>query len=126
MKKTICVLLVIIVLFSITSLSYASNLSDIKKGADNFIQAANGQGDKIPTKNLQDLSSTIYNVLLVIAIIASVIVGIVLGIKFMFASGAEGKAEIKQALVPYIVGMAVVFGAFGIWKIVVNVLKSIS
>lgn len=124
MKKVICVLLIIITLLSITSLSYASSLKDITDGASQFIDKASEE--KISSTNLKNLSDTLYNTLLVIAIIASVIVGMVLGIQFMLASGAEGKAEIKQALVPYIFGMAIVFGSFGIWKIIVTVLKTIS
>ena len=30
----------------------------------------------------------------------------------------DGKAELKERLVPYVVGCVVIFGAFGIWKIV--------
>ena len=48
------------------------------------------------------------------------IIGTVLGIKFMVAS-AEDKAEVKKALVPYIIGCAVIFGAFTIWNIAVNI-----
>ena len=33
----------------------------------------------------------------------------------------EGKAKIKEALVPYIIGCIVVFGAFFIWKTLVNI-----
>lgn len=35
------------------------------------------------------------------------------------------RAEAKKMLVPYAVGCAVVFGAFGIWKLVVTILQSI-
>ena len=33
----------------------------------------------------------------------------------------EEKADIKAAMVPFIIGCVVVFGAFGIWKIVVTI-----
>ena len=36
----------------------------------------------------------------------------------------EEKAEIKTMLIPYIIGCVVVFGAFTIWKIVVDILQS--
>lgn len=51
-------------------------------------------------------------------------VGIVIGIQFMVAS-AEDKAKVKEALVPYIVGCIVIFGAFTIWSIAVNMGQSI-
>ena len=65
----------------------------------------------------------LYNALLIIGIIIAVIVGTILGIKFMIGS-VEEKADIKKLLIPYIVGCIVVFGAFGIWKLVVTILAN--
>ena len=53
------------------------------------------------------------------------IVGTIIGIQFMVAS-AEDKAKVKEALVPYIIGCAVIFGAFTIWSIVVNIGQDIT
>lgn len=53
------------------------------------------------------------------------IVGIIIGIQFLIAS-AEDKAKVKEALVPYIVGCIVIFGAFTIWSIAVNMGQSIA
>ena len=36
--------------------------------------------------------------------------------------GAEEKANIKEVLVPYVVGCIVIFGAFAIWKLIVTIL----
>ena len=80
--------------------------------------------DIFSTSELQDLSSTIYNILLVVGIVIAVLLGAVLGIKFMI-EGAEGKAEVQKALVPYVIGCIVIFGAFAIWKIVVTVLQGL-
>lgn len=35
------------------------------------------------------------------------------------------RAEAKKMLIPYAVGCAVVFGSFGIWKLVVTILQSV-
>ena len=72
---------------------------------------------------LQNFSNMLYNALLIIGIIIAVIVGTILGIKFMIGS-VEEKADIKKLLIPYIVGCIVVFGAFGIWKLVVTILAN--
>ena len=40
-------------------------------------------------------------------------------------SGIEGKVEAKQLLVPYVVGCVMIFGGFGIWKLVVTILQGI-
>lgn len=47
------------------------------------------------------------------------LVGTVIGIQFMVAS-AEDKAKVKEALIPYVIGCAVIFGAFTIWSMAVN------
>ena len=92
---------------------------------DSFIQKGSNHASGIfSTSELQDLSSTIYNILLVVGIVIAVLLGAVLGIKFMM-EGAEGKAEVQKALVPYVIGCVVIFGAFAIWKIVVTVLQGL-
>ena len=53
----------------------------------------------------------------------NIIAGI-LGIKFMIGS-AEEKAQIKDALIPFVIGCIVIFGAFGIWKIFVTMGKNL-
>lgn len=96
---------------------------DIIGGADEFIEIGEKGEEKITEGNLQDLSNTLYNVLLVVGIIAAFIVGLIMGIKFILGS-VEEKAEIKAMIIPYIIGCIVVFGAFTIWQIVVELLQS--
>lgn len=97
-------------------------LSDMISDGDRFLQA--GGEDKISQKDLSSLSRSLYNILLEIGVGLSVIIGLVLGIKFMLA-GVEEKAEIKKMMWVYVVGCVVTFGAFGIWKIVVSILEYI-
>lgn len=82
-----------------------------------------GEDGKVNDKSIQDFSKTMYNILITIATVVSVLVGGILGIKIMIAS-AEEKAQVKELLVPYIIGCVVVFGAFGIWKLVVTILQN--
>ena len=70
-------------------------------------------------------ANSIYNILLAIGTILTVIVGAVLGIQYMMAS-AEDKAKVKEKMIPYIVGCIVIYGAFTIWYIVVEVLGKMS
>lgn len=98
---------------------------DIISGAEGFIQTGEANAkDKIGEDDLKVLSNTIYNILLVVGIAAAIIVGLIMGIKFMLGS-LEEKAEIKTMIIPYIIGCIVVFGAFAIWKIVVDILQSV-
>lgn len=99
-------------------------LTEIIQEGQDFIAAGEKAGEKISQTDLQKLSNTIYNVLLVLGIVIAVILGGILGIKFV-TEGVEGQADVKKALVPYILGCIVVFGSFAIWKIVVNVLQSV-
>lgn len=100
-----------------------STLGKIIDNADNFLkQGENEAEDALSTDNLSTVSKSVYNIFFSVGIIIAFIVGGILGIKFM-VSGYEGKAEVKTMLVPYIVGCIVLFGAFGIWRIVVLILQ---
>lgn len=97
---------------------------EIIEEGKNFIDTGKIKAeDKIKQDNLQKMSNTLYNILLVTGILIALIVGMILGIKFIMG-GIEEKAEIKTMIIPYIVGCVVVFGVFTIWKIVVDILQS--
>lgn len=88
--------------------------SFIKEGQSGGLTTLNGD-------NLQKGSNTIYNILLSIGIVVAVAVGAYLGLKFV-SSSAEDKAKVKEALVPYTVGCIIIFGAFIIWRLAINLL----
>ena len=79
----------------------------------------------VDEENLEDTSTDIFSIVFYIGMALALIVGMILGIQFMMAS-TENKAKIKEALIPYCVGCAVIFGGFGIWKIAVTVLNNLS
>lgn len=130
MNKLIKFIVITIILLMITLIIpmeevQASGIGDIFDSADDFI--ANGVKDKNPTieeNDLKQMSNLLFNTLLIIAIVIAVIVGLVIGIKFMTGSVSE-KANVKETLIPYIAGCIVIFGAFGIWKLVVTILSSV-
>lgn len=62
----------------------------------------------------------LYNLFLMAGIVIAVIIGAFLGIKFM-TEGVEGKAKIKEALIPFCIGCVVIFGGFGIWKVAMHI-----
>lgn len=97
-------------------------VEDIKGGVGNFMNAGKTQNNPLNQEGLQNVSDVVYNVLLAVGIIAAVIVGLIIGIKYMMGSVAQ-KAETKELLAPYIVGCVIIFGAFAIWKIVVDLLN---
>lgn len=134
MKKTIKSKLLIIILMLFTILTILSThtyaLGGIITSGDKFENAranylVNGihSDMEIDETDLKNVSNTVYNIFLLLGIIIAVIIGMVLGIKFMTGS-IEEQAKVKESLVPYIAGCIVIFGAFTIWKIVLEVLKA--
>lgn len=102
--------------------SSSSSLDDVMGDADSFINS--GNNDKITASSLQSFSNTFYNILLTIGIVVAALVGMVIGIRFMVGGAAE-RANIKELLIPYVVGCIIVFGAFAIWKIVVTIMQQV-
>ena len=100
-----------------------SSLEDMMDDADSFVSKGN-EDNAINNTELANLSSVIYNIVLQVGIAVATLIGVILGIKFMLES-AEGKAEIKKMLLVYVIGCIVVFGAFGIWKLVVTLIEQI-
>ena len=96
------------------------SLDDMISDADRFLII--GDNKYASTEKLQDFSNTMYNILLSVGVAVAVIVGAIIGVKLM-ASNIDTKAEAKKLLIPYVVGCVVVFGGFGIWKIVVSILQ---
>jgi len=91
--------------------------------ADEFIQKGQSGKDTISEDTVKEMSEIMYNALLVIGVVVAVIIGMVIGIKFMTGS-VEEKAKVKETFIAYIAGCVVVFGAFTIWKIIVTILQS--
>lgn len=75
-------------------------------------------------EKLKTASDTIYNTLLLIGIILAVIIAGILGIQLMMA-GAEEKAKVKESLLPFGVGCVIIFGAFGIWKVIMMAMSGL-
>lgn len=139
---TLKILLIsIILLFAIfNNISEASFWSEIFSGGDSFIEdgkrnrvntiSIHGDRVNIVLSNVDDTNvaaiiNDIYSIVFPMGVVVTVMVGGMLGIKFMLAS-AEDKAKIKESMVPYVIGCIVIYGAFGIWKICLLVFSVIS
>lgn len=118
-KKTIKILLVmmmLIVAFTVTVSAAQSKTSG--QNPSNYV----GGGAQVG--QIETLGNKIIQIVSVIGSIASVIVLVILGIKYMMGS-AEEKAEYKKTLLPYIIGAALVFAASSIAGIVFNFATSL-
>ena len=120
-RKIFFILIIFILMICSTHIVQATTISNIIQGADGFI--TNGSSsDIIAGDKIKNLSDIIYNVLLILGTVIAVIVGSVLGIQFITGS-VEQKAKVKDSLIPFVIGCVVIFGAFGIWKLVITILR---
>ena len=123
-KVLTVVILIVLMIFTInTTNTYASTLGDVISGGKDFLDSSDSSA-KLNQTLLQNTSDSIYNILLMISFIVVAIIGISLGIKFMM-SGVEEKADVKKSLIVFAIGCVVVYGAFGIWKVMVLFLNTL-
>lgn len=126
LKSLIIIILImtINIMFFNINVVQAEGISDGITGGDSFINAGKHGDEGINITKLQSTSKMLNNILTIIGMCIAVIVSVILGIKFMIGS-VEEKAQIKDALVPFVIGCIVVFGAFGIWRIFINIGNSL-
>ena len=126
MKSTIklisIVLMTVVLTMSMPLYSKALSLEELITNAESFEDAGNSGGSStgISEDSLQPISNMVSNVLLTIAIGVTVISAAVMAINFTIQS-VEDKAKVKESMVPWIIGIFISFGAYGIWKIVMNI-----
>lgn len=114
--KSIFIISIFLIIVSVfPNITLCSWVDDASK----FLDASKGVDIGIKKEKLDEASDDIFNMLSSIGMVIAVIVGMILGITFMVTS-ADEKAKVKESLMPYIIGCIVIFGAFGIWKIMVN------
>lgn len=122
-KLLINIMVIFIILFNLfIPNAYAGPLQDIMNRAEGFVNNGENGGNVINNDALKEGSNTLYNVLLVIGIAVAFIWGIVLGIQFITGRLGE-KADVKKNLIVYLVGCVIIFGAFGIWKLLLQLLE---
>lgn len=106
-------------------ISNAFSLDSIIDSGDKFIQDGSSSSNNVINEDdVKSMVGDIYNILVAIGVGLAVLIGAVLGIKYMTGT-IEEQAKIKETLIPYAIGCIVVFGAFGIWKIVISIGGSI-
>lgn len=112
-KKTVKVLFTVITFIMVFSVAF-SVFALTPKG----LTGTDPQGTEI-----QDFGNKIIGVIQTVGIVVSVIILLVLGIKYMLGS-AEEKAEYKKTMMPYLIGAVLIFAASTIANIVYQFFKS--
>ena len=113
-KKRVFVILlfVILIIFLANSFVYGFGIEDI----DGTIPAQS----KNMTNGIQNVGQKTVKIISTVGSIVSVVVLVVLGIKYMIGS-VEEKAEYKKTLLPYFIGATIVFAASTIAGIIYKV-----
>ena len=125
MKKIVIYMIVLFfMIFFPTNVMAAGTMDDVLKSGNTFLDSSSNTTIIVDKDKLDNASSMIYGILQYVGMGLSVIIGAILGIKIMISS-AEEKAKVKEALVPYIIGCFVIFGAFAFWKMAVQMYNSI-
>ena len=106
LMKVLSILLISIIMISTMS-PMAFAVDDPKKPSD-FTGTTNNMTNAV--SGITSLGNNIVGVLRTVGIVLSVIVLIVIGIKYMMGSPEE-KSEYKKSMMPYIIGAALIFAA---------------
>ncbi len=124
MKKLMVFILLFMTIIIMANQVMAFGLDDIVQRGDDFINKGD-PSDAISEDQVRATSKGVFRTLLIIGVIVAIIGGAIIGIQFLMGS-VEAKAQIKEKLIPYVVGCAIMFGAFGIWKVVVDILQGVN
>ena len=125
-KLLINIMVIFIILFNLfIPNAYAGPLQDIMNRAEGFVNNGENGGNVINDDALKEGSNTLYNVLLVIGIAVAFIWGIVLGIQFITGS-LGAKADVKKNMSVNVIGCIRIFGAFGIWRLLLQLLQPLA
>lgn len=99
-----------------------SAMGGIINRANDFLHIGLNAGNPLNPGALESGSRLLYNVLLTIGIAVVLIWGLVLAIQFITGSIGE-KADVKKNLIVYVIGCIIIFGAFGIWSALLQLLE---
>lgn len=114
----IITLIIVILCFSYVTIFAAFDIGKVIEGAEGFIQDPGVNVDGAISDTIKGLASAG----LAIGTIVAICAGIVIAINSM-ANGAFGKANLKESLTPYIIGVVVLFAAWTIWAGIVNIME---
>ena len=119
MKKVIKIISIILMV-SMIILFLSNNVLAVSDILDNLEPTYEDDNS-----GLTNVGQQIISIISTVAIVISVIVLLILGIKYMIGSASE-KAEYKKSMIPYLVGAIIIFGAGAIAQVVVNLATGIT
>lgn len=124
-KNQVLIIIIVFIMLIIPINSFANTeIDDVISDGDLFMSHAKDPGTVINTDEVKRVSGEIYNIVFAVGLVIDVVVGLIIGIKFMIST-VEEKAKVKEILTIYIIGSIVLFGSFTIWKITMGILGNV-
>lgn len=96
------------------------SLKKMEEQAEKFLTTGEQQSDKVDTAAIAENFVGLGQILTMVGAGVLVAVTTYMGIKYLTA-GPEAQAKLKVQLIGIVVSGVVIFGAYGIWKTVVNI-----
>ena len=107
--------LMLVLLMPVNSQAFTS-FDKTKQQADDFVKKGENS-NLVDTSKITDIMLPIGQFLVGIGAVVVIVVTIIMGIKYMGAD-PNTRAKLKQQLIGLIISAIVIFGAYGIWRIV--------
>ena len=115
MEKVLSIIMIaIVIIFNVLTI-----VNGVDYGQEFEPSSVTGKDSTMDTGSVQNLGQSVFAVVRVVGILISVIILVVLGIKYMMGS-AEEKSEYKKTLLPYAIGAFLIFAAANISQILYN------
>lgn len=122
-KKIISFFIVLIIILNFNTICFAAPNSDLIGTARNWIILGKESRANVTIDSDWTEFNDLAGVLFGIGIFVILIVGMTIGIRYVFSASSEQKAKIKDNMIPFIIGTVMILGALGIWKFVVELLE---
>ena len=120
MKKSLkifaVVLIAMLVVFSVSTSSYADSATDVIGGINADTSGINSQG-------MKTIAGRVLGLLQIVSAILAVILVAYLGFKMVLGSANE-KADVQKQFIPLIIGVTIVFAATSIANLLLGIMST--
>lgn len=121
MKKSLkifaVVLIAMLVVFSVSTSSYADSAKDVIGGINADTSGINSQG-------MKTIAGRVLGLLQIVSAILAVILVAYLGFKMVLGSSANEKADVQKQFIPLIIGVTIVFAATSIANLLLGIMST--
>lgn len=117
------IILIATIFFILCTIQNTVRAGEFIENGRAFLELGANEPEVIDKTGLKAISDNLLSILMPIGVVVAVVVTAILGLQYMWGS-TENKAEIKQALIPWGVSIFVLFSAYTIWSVVVNIMSN--